>query len=206
MTKPTKWHVRPAKIQISLGIRHVWSESSLFAWRMAGSLATHWVHSEDSEETGWVHRLIRVFAGRTVISLVLLWGGSNAIASEIRRPCSSSGRYLMQIHVSTTNNQNNLKEWMPKPKRVSSTNNAVMPSFRTQIAHSCHSLPYSLASCNVQAILAWRPFLGPRQTVQTQNAASDQGLHCLLTWISINNNIKMKKCTSHPINKNGWVH
>ena len=25
MTKPTKWHVRPAKIQISLGIRRVWS-------------------------------------------------------------------------------------------------------------------------------------------------------------------------------------
>ena len=28
-TKPTKWHVRPAKIQINLGIRPVWSESSL---------------------------------------------------------------------------------------------------------------------------------------------------------------------------------
>ena len=26
-TKPTKWHVRPAKTQISLGIRPVWSES-----------------------------------------------------------------------------------------------------------------------------------------------------------------------------------
>ena len=24
MTKPTKWHVRPAKTQISLGIRPVW--------------------------------------------------------------------------------------------------------------------------------------------------------------------------------------
>ena len=29
MTKPTKWHVRPAKTQISLAIRPVWSESSL---------------------------------------------------------------------------------------------------------------------------------------------------------------------------------
>ena len=26
VTKPTKWHVRPAKTQISLGIRPVWSE------------------------------------------------------------------------------------------------------------------------------------------------------------------------------------
>ena len=39
--------VRPAKIQISLGIRPVWSESSLSAWRKLGSLATYWVHSED---------------------------------------------------------------------------------------------------------------------------------------------------------------
>ena len=31
MTKPTKWHVRPAKTQISLGIPPVWSESSLSA-------------------------------------------------------------------------------------------------------------------------------------------------------------------------------
>ena len=29
MTKPTKWHVRPAKTQISLCIRSNWSESSL---------------------------------------------------------------------------------------------------------------------------------------------------------------------------------
>ena len=40
-TKPTKWHVRPAKTQISLGIRPIWSESSLSAWRKQGSLATH---------------------------------------------------------------------------------------------------------------------------------------------------------------------
>ena len=48
MTKPTKWHVRPAKTQINLGVRPVWSESSLSAWRKVGSLATHWAHSEDS--------------------------------------------------------------------------------------------------------------------------------------------------------------
>ena len=42
-----KMSVRPANTQISLGIRPVWSESSLFAWRKLGSLATHWAHSED---------------------------------------------------------------------------------------------------------------------------------------------------------------
>ena len=65
VTKPTKWHVRPAKTQISLDIRPVWSKSSLSAWRKLGSLATHWEQSEDSDQTGRMPRLIWVFAGRT---------------------------------------------------------------------------------------------------------------------------------------------
>ena len=77
MTKPIKWHVRQAKTQISLGIRPVWSESSLSAWRKLVSLATHLAHSKDSDQTGRMPRLIWVFAGRTVILLVLSWGGSN---------------------------------------------------------------------------------------------------------------------------------
>ena len=47
MTKPTKWPVHPAKTQISLGIRPVWLESLLSAWRKLGSLGTHEAHSED---------------------------------------------------------------------------------------------------------------------------------------------------------------
>ena len=65
VTKPTQWHVRPAKTQVSLGIRPVWSESSLSAWRKLRSLATHWADSEESDQTGRMPRLIRVFAGRT---------------------------------------------------------------------------------------------------------------------------------------------
>ena len=75
--KTNKMTVGPAMIQISLGIRPVWSESSLSTWRKLGSLATHWAHSEDSDQTGRIPRLICVFAGRTVILLVLTWGGSN---------------------------------------------------------------------------------------------------------------------------------
>ena len=67
VTKLTKWHVRPVKTQISLGIHHVWSESSLSAWRKPGSLAIHLAHSEDSDQSGGMPRLIWVFAGRTVI-------------------------------------------------------------------------------------------------------------------------------------------
>ena len=44
--KTNKMSVRPAKTQVSLGIRPVWSESSLSAWRKLGSLATHCAHSE----------------------------------------------------------------------------------------------------------------------------------------------------------------
>ena len=43
--KTNKMSVRPAKTQISLGIRPVWSESSLSAWRNLESLATHWAHT-----------------------------------------------------------------------------------------------------------------------------------------------------------------
>ena len=57
--------VRPANTQISLGIRPVWSESSLSAWKNLGPLTTHSAHSEDSGKTG-----------RTLSLLVLSCRGS----------------------------------------------------------------------------------------------------------------------------------
>ena len=75
-----------AKTQISLGIRPVSSESSLSSWINLGSLATHWMHSEDSNQTGWMPRLIWVFAGRTLILLVLSCLGSFQPGS-----CSGTG-------------------------------------------------------------------------------------------------------------------
>ena len=64
MTKPTKQHVRQANNPPSL-IRD-------FAVRMKKvlSYSSHWAHSEDSDQTGRMPRLIWVFAGRTVILLV----------------------------------------------------------------------------------------------------------------------------------------
>ena len=76
MSKPTKWHVRPAKTQISLGIRPVWSEPSLCVlWVAKGPAFLH-ADSEDADQTGRMPRLIWVFAGRTATLLVLSWGGS----------------------------------------------------------------------------------------------------------------------------------
>ena len=63
--KPTKWHVRSAKTQFSLGIRPVWSESSLCAQWVAKDLSFLHADSEDSGQTGRMPKLIRVFAGRT---------------------------------------------------------------------------------------------------------------------------------------------
>ena len=69
--KTNKIAVRPAKTRISPGIRSVWSESSLSAWRNLGSLASHLTHSGDFDQTGHMSRLIWFFAGRTVILLFL---------------------------------------------------------------------------------------------------------------------------------------
>ena len=78
MTKPTKWPLRSAKTQINLGIRPVWSESLLSAWRSIWSLATHWVHCKGSDQTVQMPRLIWVFAGRRghfvgFVVLQLIW-------------------------------------------------------------------------------------------------------------------------------------
>ena len=62
ITKPTKWPVCPAKTQISLGIRRIWSKSSLYAWRNIWHLhvTTYLAH-----QTKQMQRLTWVFTGRT---------------------------------------------------------------------------------------------------------------------------------------------
>ena len=57
--------MRPAKTHISLGGCRVWSESSLSAWRSLESVAIHWAHSEDCDQTGRMPSLIWVFGWRT---------------------------------------------------------------------------------------------------------------------------------------------
>ena len=62
MTKPTKWHVHPAKTQISLGIRPVWSESLLCAqWVHVAKNpsflhADSWADAQADLSLCWVHR------------------------------------------------------------------------------------------------------------------------------------------------------
>ena len=63
--KTNKMTVRPAKTQMSLGICPVWSETSLCAQLVAKGPSFLHAHSEDSDQIGWMPRLIWVFAGRT---------------------------------------------------------------------------------------------------------------------------------------------
>ena len=58
MTKPTMWPVRPAKTQLSLGIRPVWWEFSLCAqWVVKNSIFLH-TNSEDSDPTERMPKLM----------------------------------------------------------------------------------------------------------------------------------------------------
>ena len=71
-TKPTKWPVLSAKTQISLGIRPVWSASSLSACYVLNYLLS----AQRRLWSDWgMHRLIWVFTRRTChfVGFVMLW-------------------------------------------------------------------------------------------------------------------------------------
>ena len=94
--KTNKMSVRPAKTQISLGIRPVWSESSLCAQWVAKDPSFLHAASEDFDQTGRMPRLIWVFAGRTAILLVLSCRGSILTCQDI--VCVFIGSPASQFH------------------------------------------------------------------------------------------------------------
>ena len=73
MTKPTKLHVHPVKTQISLGIRPVWSEYSLSAWRKPGSFATYWADVQADLSRRWTHMPICWFCHETAQIFTVSW-------------------------------------------------------------------------------------------------------------------------------------
>ena len=78
MTKPAKWHVLPAKTQISLGIRPVWSRVFAVhmkkAWVFSYSLSAQWslwsdcVDAQADLSLCWAHRHFVGFVKRWLIS------------------------------------------------------------------------------------------------------------------------------------------
>ena len=73
--KTNKMSVCPAKTQISLGYHLVWSESSLCVQWVGKDPSFLHKDREDSDQTGWMPRLIWVFAGRTChfVGFVMRW-------------------------------------------------------------------------------------------------------------------------------------
>ena len=102
MTKPTKWPVRPAKTQISLGFCPVWSESLLWAHWIAQDPSFLHADSKDSDQTRWIPRLIWVFAEGTChfvgfVMRWLIWAASSKFGTyrlceqrRFRRDCASA--------------------------------------------------------------------------------------------------------------------
>ena len=66
----TTWQNQQNDMYAQRSHRSAWTsaqsdQSSLSAWRKLGSLATHWAHSEDSNQIGRMLRLVWFFAGHT---------------------------------------------------------------------------------------------------------------------------------------------
>ena len=82
-------NMHPAKTQISLGIRPFWLASLLSAWRILGSLATYWAHSEDWSGCAdaqadlslcWAHRSFCWFCRAAALEL-----GTNTYHCKFRK-------------------------------------------------------------------------------------------------------------------------
>ena len=101
--------------QISLDIRPVWSESSLSAWRNLGSLATHWVHSEDWSDWAdvlddlslrWAHMPLSWFCHEAAQFLILI-----LIANCSRSPFKKNMYYPTVYFSSIAKNSNARNSW-----------------------------------------------------------------------------------------------
>ena len=107
--KTNKMHVRPTKTQISLGIRPIWSESSLCAQWVAKDSSFLYADSEDSHQTGRMPRLTWVFAGRTpvcwvchVAAQILNLASKKTVSTnwglkEINRICNNDSIYYVKV-------------------------------------------------------------------------------------------------------------
>ena len=112
--------VHPAKTQISLGIRPVWSESLLCASLVAKDPSFLHADSEDSDQTGRMPRLIWVFAGRTLILLVLSCRVSYSFCRETDKGWYLRNKFLFSdIHQGI--NAMGLAQSKRRPKGVTLT-------------------------------------------------------------------------------------
>ena len=87
MTKSTKWHVRTAKTQISLGIRPGWSESSLSAPWVAKD--PDFLHADSEDWSDWVYAQSDMTSlGAHAILLVMSLMRTNSTGDVLEEPQS----------------------------------------------------------------------------------------------------------------------
>ena len=98
--------VCPAKTQISLGIRPVWSGSSLSAWRKLGSLATHWAHSEDWSD--WAHAQAEDWSdwADAQADLNLRWAHTHVVGFDMSRLIYRMCRKHFSLSITVANQVN----------------------------------------------------------------------------------------------------
>ena len=93
MTKPANWHVRPAKTQISLGIRPVWSESSLRAQWIGLKLSSCGQRRLDSDQLlslRWAYMPVCWFCHDAAHLELPCWQIAEAVEAQFRLVLSSS--------------------------------------------------------------------------------------------------------------------
>ena len=139
-----KWPVHPVKTQISLGIHPVWSESSLFAWRKIGSLVSHWVHREDSDQTvrslRWVHVILLVLSccssfykiSRNMANITK-WRVPRADYDQTANPCSFDRVPPATLWVTTYPKlpQADSKYWLNQADAQADLNYCKIPKYST---------------------------------------------------------------------------
>ena len=79
MRFPTMWYVRPAKPQISLRVRTVWSEPLLVAWVFYDCSTTDWTPFRVSKLKRRLQRLVRVYTCQKATLLEISCTGSNIL-------------------------------------------------------------------------------------------------------------------------------
>ena len=92
---------------------HHTDQSSLFAWRRFGSLATQNVPCKDSDQTARMRSLIRVFAGHTC-NLESIVGKCSALAqlsSEQHSLCEAPKFHILFMAMNTLSGKAALPKW-----------------------------------------------------------------------------------------------
>ena len=85
---PTMWYVRPAKPQISLRIRAVWSEPLLVAWIFYECQATDWTSFVVSQLKMRLHRPVWDYTCQNATLLEITCRGSNVYSKPNERAYS----------------------------------------------------------------------------------------------------------------------